>query len=99
MRKLSLLTISLILIANSALAEPPSCPDVVKACDAAVTQLVKERKMTTAILQTMKERDLLMQSEIADLKGEVTSWYRNPAILGISGMVLGLVVGGIVFKQ
>jgi hypothetical protein len=72
---------------------------VLNACDKALGSYVVKSKMQDDIIAKMNDRDAILNQQILDLKDENGSWYRNPAITSTAGLVVGIIVGGLLFKK
>ena len=79
-------------------AEPPSCDEVLNACDAAVNSQVKLNELKGKIIKVMVDRNDVLNAEIIALKDANAAWYHNPVIIAPAAFILGAILANTLRK-
>ena len=68
---------------------PPSCDQVLTACDKALTEQLKTVKLQKDLLTTMDLRTNVLVEQNNRLQSEASAWYHNPLVVGPLSFTLG----------
>lgn len=65
------------------------CKDVIAKCDATIEAKNKALGLCNLALVKAEESNGALQTQVTDKNDQLGSWYRNPFIVGIMGVLAG----------
>jgi hypothetical protein len=78
---------------RAALAETPACPDVLRACDAALKAKQRELDLADLGIQYRQDEVVRLQKENTQLRERSGAWYSNPFVWSAIGVIAGTYIG------
>lgn len=82
-------------IAETEDTRPPSCAQVLEACNAAVESLQLNIRELESGYNYERGRAQELDRMLARELDEVNKWYRDPVYIGGAGIILGLILSGV----
>lgn len=80
----------MLIVINPVMADSPSCEDVIKSADKALSDKQKQIDIRDLRITNYDSLTTSLNNENVRLKTEVDAWYRSPYLW----VVMGIVVGG-----
>lgn len=79
--------------ARPAQPNPPKkikCSDVIKACDKTIEAYEKDKKAKEVTIKDLAIQSETKQKELDQLRESSNSWYKNPVLWGVVGVLIGV---------
>lgn len=90
MKKIAALLLISSLITSPAFAQtPPTCDQVLSACDKALNDQIKTVKLQKDLIATMETRTNILEEQNQRLQSDAQMWYHNPLVVGPISFTLG----------
>lgn len=72
-------------LAQASPPSPPSCADVILACDKALSAKDTQIKDLGVVVDLQKSQDSYLTDTVTRQSAELSAWYRNPLIMMLIG--------------